>query len=104
MRIALHDLRLDHLTVLYPGKASYPLADRVTAMPLTVLVEGGPEVLFRHRRRKRRLTPPKERRRLGSGDTLLRAAQEVGKPEIGGTRRHSISRDHDRHLYGHKIK
>jgi hypothetical protein len=104
MRIALHDLRLDHLTVLYPGKASYPLADRVTAMPLTVLVEGGPEVLFRHRRRKRRLTPPKERRRLGSGDTLLRAAQEVGKPEIGGTRRHSISRDHDRHLYGRKIK
>ncbi|MBI4381251.1 MAG: hypothetical protein HY574_08675 [candidate division NC10 bacterium] len=104
MRIALHDLRLDHLTVLYPGKASYPLADRVTAMPLTVLVEGGPEVLFRHRRRKGRLTPPKERQRLGSGDTLLRAAQEVGKPEIGGTRPHSISRDHNRHLYGRKLK
>jgi hypothetical protein len=50
------------------------------------------------------LTAPKERRRLGAGDALLRAAAEVGKPEVGGTRRHSISRDHDRHLYGHKIK
>jgi hypothetical protein len=51
------------------------------------------------------LTAPKERRhRLGAGDALLRAAEEVGKLEVGGTGRHSISRDHDRHLRGHKIK
>jgi len=51
------------------------------------------------------LTAPKERRhRLGAGDALLRAAEEVGTPDIGGTGRHSISRDHDRHLYGRKMK
>ena len=51
------------------------------------------------------LAAPKERRRrLGAGDALLRAAEEVGKPEVGGTGRHSISRDHDRHLYRRKMK
>ncbi|MBN1672899.1 MAG: ATP-binding protein [Kiritimatiellae bacterium] len=34
MHVALQDLRLDHLWVLYPGSAIYPLHERVTAMPL----------------------------------------------------------------------
>jgi uncharacterized protein len=39
MRIALDNLRLDHLTVLYPGDVRYVLADRVTVEPLTILAE-----------------------------------------------------------------
>jgi hypothetical protein len=46
MRIALTDLRLDHLTVLYPGTKPYSLADRVSVMPLATLAEGGIETLF----------------------------------------------------------
>lgn len=34
MRIALHDLKLDRLYVVYPGLHRYPLADRVEAVPL----------------------------------------------------------------------
>ena len=37
MRIALEDLHLDHLTVLYPGDQAYDLAERVTALPLSIL-------------------------------------------------------------------
>ena len=33
MRVALADLRLDHLWVLYPGDETYPLADRITVLP-----------------------------------------------------------------------
>ena len=33
MRIALHDLRLDALLVVYPGIKPYTLADRVVAVP-----------------------------------------------------------------------
>jgi predicted AAA+ superfamily ATPase len=40
MRIALADLRLDHITVLYPGTRRYALADRVSVVPLAVLAEG----------------------------------------------------------------
>jgi hypothetical protein len=50
------------------------------------------------------VAPEDRRRRLGAGAALLRAAEEVGKPDVGGTGRHSISRDHDRHLYGRKLK
>lgn len=49
MRIALHDLRLDHLTVVYPGTACYTITERVTAMPLTALARGGVEVLLPRR-------------------------------------------------------
>jgi len=45
MRIALHDLRLDHLTVLYPGTRCYPLAECVDVVPLAALAKGGVEVL-----------------------------------------------------------
>jgi hypothetical protein len=46
MRIALHDLKLDHLTVLYPGTRSYDLAPRVTVVLLTVLASGDPRMLL----------------------------------------------------------
>ncbi len=45
IRTALEDLNLEHLTVLYPGSRSYPLSDRVTVMPLTVLGEDESKVL-----------------------------------------------------------
>jgi len=40
MRIALSDLQLEHLIVVYPGEQSYPLSERVTAVPLEMLVTG----------------------------------------------------------------
>lgn len=41
IRIALRDLELAHVWVVYPGDKSYPLADQVTAMPLSELVQSG---------------------------------------------------------------
>jgi hypothetical protein len=38
MRIALADLRLDHLTVLYPGDEPYSLAPNVSVVPVSSLV------------------------------------------------------------------
>ena len=38
MHIALHDLKLDELHVVYPGKKRYPLAKNVDAVPLSELV------------------------------------------------------------------
>ena len=40
MQIALNDLALDHLTVVYPGDRPYPLADRVTVVPLAAIATG----------------------------------------------------------------
>lgn len=34
MKIAMQDLKLDRLDVLYPGKQTYPLADKITVVPL----------------------------------------------------------------------
>lgn len=34
MRIALNDLALDHLWVIYPGRQAYPLDTRITVLPL----------------------------------------------------------------------
>jgi hypothetical protein len=42
VRIALADLRLDHLTVLYPGDVRYALGERVTVVPLAELGAGDP--------------------------------------------------------------
>jgi len=39
MRIALEDLRLERLVVLYPGNRRYPLAERVEAVPVSSLAE-----------------------------------------------------------------
>jgi predicted AAA+ superfamily ATPase len=38
MRIAVRDLELDELFVVHPGRRKYPLADRVTAVPLVELI------------------------------------------------------------------
>lgn len=57
MRIALEDLRLDHLTVFYPGDQHYALGPRVTVVPLAELAVGRPDVVtgptFRADRRQR---------------------------------------------------
>ena len=37
MRVALEDLQLDHLLVIYPGSRTYSLAERVKVVPLTVV-------------------------------------------------------------------
>ncbi len=41
MHIALDDLQLEHLVVVYPGEQSYPLSERITAVPLETLAAGG---------------------------------------------------------------
>jgi hypothetical protein len=46
MRIALQDLELDRLAVIYPGDRQYPLADRVTAVPLEAAASGDVAALF----------------------------------------------------------
>lgn len=45
MRIALEDLEIDHLVVIYPGARAYPLSDRVTVLPLAHLAAGGAAIL-----------------------------------------------------------
>lgn len=40
MRIALEDLELERLFVIYPGTVAYPLAERVMALPLAALTTG----------------------------------------------------------------
>lgn len=46
MQIALEDLKLEQLVVLYPGPQRYALSDRVTVVPLAMVAEGGVEALF----------------------------------------------------------
>ena len=56
MRSAMTDLRLEHLTVLYPGNRRYALGKRVTVVPLSNLASGDPEsILPRGGRRRTRL-------------------------------------------------
>jgi predicted AAA+ superfamily ATPase len=38
VRIAMHDLKLDRLLVVYPGERRYPLGKRIEAVPLVELV------------------------------------------------------------------
>ncbi|MGH7469671.1 MAG: ATP-binding protein [Longimicrobiales bacterium] len=59
MRTALDDLRLDHLTVLYPGSRTYELAERVTVLPLEVIAAGEASALLPRGRRSR--TPAKRK-------------------------------------------
>ena len=40
MRIALDDLRLDHLTVLYPGTRPYEIGTRASVVPMEALASG----------------------------------------------------------------
>jgi hypothetical protein len=34
MHVALDDLKLEHLWVVYPGTLRYPLTEKITALPL----------------------------------------------------------------------
>ena len=40
MRIALEDLKLDRIAVIFPGERRYPLHDRINAVPLKALTSG----------------------------------------------------------------
>jgi len=40
MRIALEDLKLERLAVIYPGTKRYPLAEKIEAVPLSALARG----------------------------------------------------------------
>jgi len=57
MRIALDDLELEQLVVLYPGMRRYPLADRVTVVPLAAIGQGDAASIFRRRARRSRYGP-----------------------------------------------
>lgn len=46
LRIALEDLQLDRIAVVYPGPQRYALTDRIAAVPLAELTRGGIEALF----------------------------------------------------------
>ena len=39
MRIALADLGLDHLWIVYPGPDAYELDDRLSVLPLTDVLD-----------------------------------------------------------------
>jgi predicted AAA+ superfamily ATPase len=54
MRIALEDLKLDRLVVLYPGDTAYPMAERVEAVPLSALATADPRILLGRSIRKKR--------------------------------------------------
>lgn len=54
MRIALDDLKLEQLVVLYPGKTPYTPAERVTVMPLSILGKGDAGAMFPRRRVRRK--------------------------------------------------
>jgi hypothetical protein len=54
MRTAIADLRLDHLTVLYPGARTYGLAERVSVVPLIALADGDAGVVVPRLRPRRK--------------------------------------------------
>ena len=60
MRHALDDLRLEHLTVLYPGERRYHLEQRVTVVPLSELATAGAGAVIPSPR-----TPRRHRRTVG---------------------------------------
>jgi len=51
MRIAMEDLKLERLVVVYPGERRYTLASRVEVMPLDELVGAGGEAASIFKRR-----------------------------------------------------
>jgi predicted AAA+ superfamily ATPase len=55
MRIALADLRLEHLTVVYPGRQSYDLGPDVTVLPIDTAVAAGIDSLSPKRRSRARV-------------------------------------------------
>jgi predicted AAA+ superfamily ATPase len=46
MHTALKDLELDRIFVIYPGDLSFPIADQVTALPISTLGKTEPGSLF----------------------------------------------------------
>jgi uncharacterized protein len=53
MRIALENLKLEQLVVLYPGPSAYTLAERVRVVPLAHVAGNSVDQLFpRHRKHK----------------------------------------------------
>jgi len=46
MRTALEDLELDRIFVIYPGNLSFPIADQVTALPISTIGKTRPGNLF----------------------------------------------------------
>ena len=50
MRIALTDLKLDQLTVVYPGSKSYELGPRVKVVPVSAIATEGIDVIVPARR------------------------------------------------------
>jgi len=46
MKIALENLELEHLWVVYPGKETYKLSENITAVPLKDIPEDGKGTLF----------------------------------------------------------
>lgn len=55
MRIALEDLKLEQLVVLYPGPKEYALAERVRVVPLAKAAESSADELFPRPRRAKAL-------------------------------------------------
>jgi hypothetical protein len=55
MRIALADLQLEHLTVVYPGKQSYELGPDVTVLPIDTAVAAGIDSVMPKRRPRARV-------------------------------------------------
>lgn len=54
MRIALADLKLDQLTVVYPGSQAYELEPHTRVVPLDTIVDAGIDSLMPKRRRRGR--------------------------------------------------
>lgn len=50
MHIALADLKLDHLTVIYPGARAYDLGPKVTAVPAEALADDSARLILPRRR------------------------------------------------------
>ena len=46
MRVALEDLALTRLTVLYPGARRYALTERIMVVPAAELADGRPEAVI----------------------------------------------------------
>ena len=52
MQIALEDLKLEQIAVVYPGTRHYTLSDRITVVPLAAIVKHGFNALFPLRRKR----------------------------------------------------
>ncbi|HYM60120.1 MAG TPA: DUF4143 domain-containing protein, partial [Thermoanaerobaculia bacterium] len=51
LRIALDDLGLERIAVIYPGSQRYALTDRIEVVPMTAVVQGMPGIFPQRRKR-----------------------------------------------------